>query len=191
MAEFFAAWRDDARQWCQGRWFIWRAPILLYLAWAGWHGFSDSSYWTIFSGITLGIHELGHVIFSFVGQFIAVAGGSFAQVAAPVISAFLFLRQREYFGIAVAGGWLAGSLCELATYIGDAQAQVLPLVNIGGGDAEHDWTYLLTATGLLEYDARIAALTRLLGLLTLLASLTLGVWLCIIMARSKGEPEDF
>ena len=96
MSEYLLALRADAARWCQGRWFIWRLPVLLYLALAGFQNFRDPFYWHIFAGITLGIHELGHVIFGFAGEFISVAGGSLAQLAAPVISALLFLRQRDY-----------------------------------------------------------------------------------------------
>ena len=187
MGKYLPALRADAARWCQGRWFIWRLPVLLYLAWAGFHNFRDPFYWHIFGGITLGIHELGHVIFGFAGEFVSVAGGSVMQLAAPVISALLFLRQRDYFGVAVAGAWLSLSLFHLAVYIGDARAQVLPLVNIGGGEAEHDWFYLLARTGLLAYDAQLSGLTLLAGFVMLIASLLLGAWLCYLMARRDEE----
>ncbi|HZS03389.1 MAG TPA: hypothetical protein VFD58_00815 [Blastocatellia bacterium] len=190
LAGHFSALRDDAGKWCRGRSFIWRAPVLLYLAWECFQNFRDPFHGTIFGGITLAIHEMGHVIFSFAGEFIMVAGGSLMQLAAPLITAFLFLRQRDYFGISVAGAWLSLSLYNLAAYIGDAQAQVLPLVNIGGGEAEHDWYYLLSHLGLLRYDAGVAGLARLAGLAVMLASLVPGAWLCVTMARSKGEPEE-
>jgi hypothetical protein len=48
------------------------------------------------------VHEAGHVLFSPFGELLEVAGGSITQVAAPILVALLFLRQREYFGIAVA-----------------------------------------------------------------------------------------
>jgi hypothetical protein len=187
MSDYLLALRDDITQWCQGRIFWWRVPILLYLAWAFWHNFRDPFYWTIFGGITLGIHELGHVIFGFAGEFMMVAGGSLAQLAAPSIASIVFLYQRDYFGISVAGGWLSLSLLNLATYIADAQARELPLVSIGGGsDVIHDWEYLLMKFGLLHIDTTIGGLTRLLGLAVMIASMVLGIWLCVTMSRGKN-----
>lgn len=190
--KYLIALRDDVVEWCQGRSFLWRAPILLYLAWIVWQNFRDPFYWTIFGGITLGIHELGHVMFGFAGEFAMVAGGSFAQLAAPTGAAIAFLYQRDYFGISVAGGWLSLSLLNLATYIADARVRELPLVSIGGGsDVIHDWEYLLTKFGMLNLDTTIGGFTRLLGMMVMIASMLLGVWLCVMMARSKKVTEEF
>ena len=170
--------------WSQGKSWIWRAPILLYLGYTGARHTVDPYYGSIFSGITFGIHELGHVAFSFLGEFAMIAGGSFCQLAAPLAAAIIFLRQRDYFGIAVTGGWLSLSLYNLAVYIGDARAQQLPLLGLTD-DPMHDWYYLLSKMGLLALDTKIAFLTRGVALLVLLASLALGAWLCFMMARKS------
>ena len=113
--------------------------MLAYLAYVSLRSLNDYEYWTIFAGITLGVHEAGHVIFAPFGELLMVAGGSITQLAIPVIVAMLFLRQREYFGVSVALAWLSMSLANLATYVGDARSQDLPLVSIGSGDPIHDW----------------------------------------------------
>src|SRR6185437_10841111 len=109
--------RDDALAWCQGRGWTWRALLLAYLAYVSCRTLTDSEYWNIFAGITLVVHESGHVIFSPFGEMLEVAGGSIMQIATPLIAAALFLRQREYFGISVALAWLSMSFANLATYI--------------------------------------------------------------------------
>jgi hypothetical protein len=165
-----------------------RAALLLYLAYAGYRHFTDADYGSIFSGITLAIHELGHVLFGFFGQWLSVAGGSIAQLAAPLAAALLLLRQRDYFGAAVGGAWLSMSLSNLATYVADARAEELPLYSLGGGDVVHDWNYLLGGLHLLPYDGRIAGLIRLAALMLLAGSILLGAWLCAVMARRKAAP---
>ena len=60
--------------------------------------------------ITLGVHELGHVLLFWAGSVVSIAGGSLAQIAAPLAAVFLLGRQRDYFGVAVAGAWLSSSL---------------------------------------------------------------------------------
>lgn len=183
--DFFSALKDDAAQWCQGRSNLLRLPFLIYLAYVGVQHVRDPLYSSWFGGLTFGLHELGHVLFSGLGEFMTVAGGSLTQLAVPLIGVGMFLYQRDYFGIAVAGCWESFSLYNLATYIGDAQAMQLPLVSIGGGDAYHDWEYLLVHLGLLEQDAKIATLTRGGGLVVWLVSLWLGAWVCYQMAKPQ------
>jgi hypothetical protein len=160
--------------------------LLAYLVYIAIRSLADSEYWTIFSGLTLGVHEAGHVLFSPFGELLQVAGGSLTQVAAPFIVALLFLRQREYFGIAVALAWLSLSLRGLATYIGDARDQLLPLVSMGSGDPVHDWHFLLARFGILGYDRAFARFTDSLSALSLVAALALGGWLCNAMRASAG-----
>jgi hypothetical protein len=142
----------------------------------------------IFSGITLGVHEAGHVMFSVFGELMEVAGGSLMQVAAPVIVVLLFLRQREYFGISVALAWLSMSLGNLAVYIGDARSQDLPLVSLGGGDPIHDWHFLLGRFGMLGDDRALSRFTLFLAALALAVAVAWGAWLCAAMQRSAGAP---
>ena len=173
--------------WATGRMWWPRALVLAYLAWAGWRHYSDPEYGSIFSGLTLAIHELGHVIFGPFGEWLGVAGGSSAQLAGPLAVVLIMLRQRDYFGVAVGGAWLSMSLSNLAVYIGDARAEELPMVSLGGGDPIHDWNYLLGSLHLLPKDTAIAGLVHFAALASLVLSVLLGAWLCRVMARSpKG-----
>jgi hypothetical protein len=161
--------------------------LLAYLAYVSVRSLNDDEYWTIFAGITLGVHEAGHVVFGPFGELLAVAGGSIMQLAVPVIVALLFLRQREYFGIAVALAWLSMSLSDLATYIGDARSQDLPLVSMGSGDPIHDWHYILGRFGMLGDDHALARFTRFIAVLSLLLAIGWGAWLCKGM-RLSADP---
>lgn len=174
-----AAWAGEGRTWPL------RAALLAVLAWLGWRHLTDPDYGSIFSGITLGVHELGHLVLSPLGHWLGTAGGSLMQVLAPVAVAYGFLRQRDYFAIAVAGAWESMSLSTLAVYVADARAQALPLVSPFSGDPEHDWNYLLASVGMLAWDTRLAALVRLLAFLVLAGSVGGGAWLCVRMARSR------
>jgi hypothetical protein len=186
-ASWWGRKRDDAAAWAQGRMWWPRALLLVYLAYAGWRHYADSEYGSIFSGITLAIHELGHVLFGPFGEWLGVAGGSITQLAAPVAVALIMLRQRDYFGVTVGGAWLSMSLSNLAVYIADARAEALPLYSLGGGDPIHDWNYLLGRLHLLPKDTAIAGSVHVLALACLVLSVLLGVWLCRVMARSpKG-----
>ncbi len=181
------ALRDEAVAWCEGRSWVWRAPILAYLAYVGVRHLANPLYTSLFGGINLGIHELGHVVLSFAGQWIMVLGGTLFQLAAPLVAAFLFLRQPDYFAVPVCGAWFSTNLYSVATYMADARALELPLVTVGpeGGDVEHDWNYLLHSVGLLHYDTTLAGFVRLLAFLFMWSSLAAGAWMCWRMARPR------
>jgi len=184
---WFGRKRDDARAWAAGRLWRPRALLLLYLAYAGCRHLTDADYASIFSGITLAIHELGHVLFGPLGEWLGVAGGSITQLAAPAAVALILLKQRDYFGVAVGGAWLSMSLSNLAVYVADARAEELPLVSLGGGDVVHDWNYLLGSVHLLPHDTEIAGLVRAAAFVALALSVWLGAWLCTVMARRRPE----
>jgi hypothetical protein len=175
---------EDARDWARGRMWLPRAALLAYLVYAEMRFLRDPLSSTIFSGITLAFHEMGHLIFAFAGHFIGSLMGSGFQVLIPIVVVIVFLRQGDYFGMAVGGFWLSFAMFELATYIGDARAMELPLVGFSS-DPEHDWNYLLSATGLLRFDGFLAFLTRAAATLIGAASLALAVLLLVTMARKR------
>jgi len=141
-------------------------------------------YSSIFKGINLGIHEIGHIVFSVFGHFIMMAGGTILQCLAPVISIFLFYRQRDFFAIAICFGWLATNLFDVATYVADARAMALPLVSPFGVEAAHDWHYLLGELGILKLDRFLGGLIRIIGSLNMLICLIFGGWLLLIMFKT-------
>lgn len=183
-------WLDDfveeARDWARGRMWIPRAILLLYLVYADFRLFRDPESSTIFSGITLAFHEMGHLIFGFMGHFIGSLMGSGTQLLIPLIVVAIFYRQPDYFGMSVGGFWFSFSLFELARYVADARTMDLPLVGFSE-DPEHDWNYLLGAMHMLPLDTTLAFLIRVVATLTGAASLAFAVWLLVQMARSPGR----
>lgn len=167
-------------EYASGRWWHWRLPLLALLGVDVFGQLRDYQNPSLFAGITFGAHEFGHLFFSFGGEFMTVAGGSLMQLLLPVAVAALLYHHRDYFGIAIAGVWLASSLFDLAVYVADARAFDLDLLGFGDG-AGHDWAWLLGHFHVLQHDQRIAAVLRGGGMLILLVSLGVGGWLCIKM----------
>jgi hypothetical protein len=177
----------EARDWARGRMWIPRALLLAYLVYAFVHFLRDPDSGTIFSGITLAFHEMGHLLFAWAPHFIASLMGSGMQVLIPIVVMVVFRRQDDYFGIAVGGFWLSFSLFELARYVGDARAMELPLVGFSS-DPEHDWHYLLGAMHLLPADHFFAFLIRAAAFLIGVASITFAVWLLNEMRKPVTKP---
>ncbi len=128
----------------------------------------------LFGGITLAFHELGHVLWSPLGEWFAVAGGSVTQLLVPIAACLVLRRQGDVLGAIFPLFWLASSLGNVAAYIADARTLELPLVSIGdGAEVIHDWNYLLAHAGLLTGEAQMAAWCRLTAWLVLGAAVVL------------------
>jgi hypothetical protein len=123
-------------------------------------------------------HEAGHLIFSPLGQFMSVLGGSLMQVLIPVVAAVAFLRrdEPELFGASICVWWAGQNLVDLAPYIADARA--LQLVLLGGrtgAEVEgHDWEYILTRLRMTHLDVTLGRITHAAGILVMVVSLVFG-----------------
>jgi len=180
---------DDIDHWCDGKLWQVRAPLLVFFAWIWVRHLRDPMYQSIFKGLNLGIHELGHYVFAIFGDIPGVLGGSLLQCLVPVIAMAMFVRQRDYFAIAFSFGWLATNLFDVSVYVGDAVAQRLPLVTPGGGHPIHDWNYILGNFGWLRHTETLAALHALAAHLAMAVCLGGGGWLVVKMFRSRrGAP---
>jgi hypothetical protein len=177
---------EDAGEWAEGKMWIPRALLLAVLVYIEILKIHDNSRWTIFYGITLGFHELGHLLTGWTGQFICALMGSVFQVAVPIAVIVIFYQQPDYFGMSVGGFWLSYSLFELAAYVGDARAQDLPLVGFASQeDLQHDWHYILGQMHMLSLDTTFAFFIRVAAVAAGCASLAFAVWLLLRMARSS------
>jgi len=178
----------EARAWAAGRMWLPRLLLLFYMTWVMFRSLGDPLYQSLFKALNLGIHELGHLVTIPLGQFISIASGSLIQCLAPVAGYFMFRRQGDWFALGVAAWWLGTNLHDVAAYAGDARSQSLTLVTpFGGGEIIHDWHYLLSHTGLLEWDHAIAAVLRLSGFLAMLGGIAWGVVTVVWMIRNEGE----
>ncbi len=158
------------------------------LAWFLVRHLADPGYAGIYDGLNLALHEGGHLLFGWSGsELLTAAGGTLLEVACPLLAAVAFVRQRDPFAVTVAGFWWGTTLLDVAPYMADARARALPLVTVGDGPATHDWAYLLGRFGLLEQDWLLAGLTRDLGLLVLILSLSAGAWVLVVMARGSSS----
>lgn len=146
--------------------------LTAFAAWIVWgHFFSEDRWLMLLDNANLALHEAGHPLVALVSQHLSVYGGTLFQLLFPALFMRHFHRQGQRTGWIAALMWLGESLMNVAHYMKDARAQVLPLV--GGGD--HDWTEIFSRWGVLQADVRIGTLTALLGLCLVLWGLRLAV----------------
>ncbi len=139
--------------------------------------------------INLPFHEAGHLLFRPFGSFVTSLGGSLGQLLMPLICfGVLLLQTRDTFGASVALWWFGQNFFDLAPYINDARAGVLPLLGGNVGHSApygfHDWEYLLTESGLLAYDHVIAQMSVVVGTGIMLISL---LWGGVLLFRQYKE----
>jgi hypothetical protein len=191
VGDFLSPLLKDIDEWCRGRLYLPRACLLIFFAYIAICHIGDPQYQDCFKALNLCIHEMGHYLFAPFGEFINVLGGSLFQCLVPIISMLMFLRQRDYFAIAVSFGWLSTNLYDVALYASDASAMDLPLVSPGAtGEVIHDWNFILDKLGLLRYDQMIAQLIRLDATMCMLICLAFGAWLCLTMQKLKSKPHE-
>ncbi len=125
--------------------------------------------------VNLPFHEAGHIIFSPLGRFMQVLGGTLGQLLMPAVClGVLLVRTGDAFGAAAAQWWLAESFMDTAPYINDARAlRLILLGGVTGRDVEdyHDWHYLLRELGLLKMDHTLASLAQGMGILLMVTAL--------------------
>ena len=123
------------------------------------------------------IHEGGHLLFRFAGEFIAIAGGTFLQLFVPFALAVYFLFRRQSQGVAFCLFFFFEQFLPVATYMADARAQELPLLTVGDSEyVIHDWNYLFGRLGVLAHDTRIAAAVRMIGWLGMIGVVVWLIW---------------
>jgi len=123
------------------------------------------------------IHEGGHLLFRFFGEFLAVAGGTLLQLGVPVMLATFFFFQRQVMGTAFCMFFFFEQFLPISIYMADARAQELPLLTVGDSDnVIHDWNYLFGKFGVLEHDTQIAHAVRVIGWLGMISTVAWMVW---------------
>ena len=135
--------------------------------------------------VNLPFHEAGHIIFRPFGAFITSLGGTLGQLLMPTICmSVLLLRTRDPFGASVALWWVGENFLDIAPYINDARSGQLPLLGGNFGHSTpygfHDWQYLLTESGLLQYDHNLAQAAFAMGTIIMLLSL---LWSGLLLGK--------
>ncbi len=128
----------------------------------------------LLSYVDLGFHELGHLLLSWAPGLVPALAGSVAQILVPIGLALYFGSRRESYASSLMLAWAATSAANVSVYVADAPMQALTLL----GNGRHDWAWVFSSWGHLDWAAPFASGVRwfavalaLLGLLVALLSL--------------------
>jgi len=157
--ERFGQWKPVAKP-AGIAWLVFYALFLLYAA-------LNAPNFLLIDFANLAIHEAGHPLFSPFGYTMNILGGTLSELIAPLACFSYFFVKRETTGAAFCAFWFFENFLYIGTYMQDARANTLPLVNSEIGD----WTLLFGQWNLLPSDLKIGQFTRDLGWLGMLATL--------------------
>lgn len=164
--------------------FIGRSIILLGLIIWSWQLIvpsieSNAAGTSFLHQVNLPFHEAGHIVFRPFGAFITSLGGTLGQLLMPTTCmVVLLVKTRDPFGASVALWWVGENFLDIAPYVNDARAGQLALLGGNFGHSSpygfHDWQYLLTESGLLQYDHALARTAFATGVAIMLLALWWG-----------------
>jgi hypothetical protein len=176
------------------------APAAIALKWAAaatvvllvaWLSFTRAGWVPFLSGVDLGVHEFGHMIFMWAPALWMSFAGSLVQVAAPAALAGYFWWRRDRLAVVLMVAWVGMSLNNVSVYIHDATRMQLALFGDDGSGAGHDWRNILGGLGWLEHTDTITGLVRFGSVVAFLVALGLAAWFAredLGPTRSQGGP---
>lgn len=143
---------------------------------------STTAFWTWL--ITIGPHEIGHLLFMPFGELLMYLGGSIFQVLFFVlIGSYVLLLKRQVtsgiFFFMVAGH----SFINISVYIRDASTRRLDLL-FGLDKSHHDWWNILRRLDMLAYDGTIADIVLFIGAVVVLGTLIAGILTTWMLPRT-------
>ena len=152
--------------------------LSIYFLWIAY----DPMQGSFLDNVDLPIHETGHLFFRILGEFMGIAGGSLFQVIFPAVFVGYFVWQRSFFSAAIVLLWVGQSILNVWVYAADAVVMQLVLTSgfTGSEGSFHDWNYLLTATGLINYTKKVAGLIRFIGTVTIITAGAAAIYLSFL-----------
>jgi hypothetical protein len=147
------------------------------------------SFWHL---VNLPFHEAGHIMFKPFGRFMTSLGGTLGQLFMPLICMVVFIvKTRDTFAASFSLWWLSINFMDIAPYINDARAGVLPLLGGNTGRTSpygfHDWEFILNESGLLKYDHQLANFSYKFGIVLMIVAFLWGGYILLKQYKKLNQ----
>ncbi len=129
------------------------------------------SFHNLINGANMIVHESGHGICYILNcpQFIMALNGTLFQLLLPLIFMAYYYRREQKLLVGLGGIWLAQNLVYVSWYMSYSQTPNRYPFFLGG-NAIHDFWYIFSELGVLEYDWLISGFVRVVAVLLLMLS---------------------
>jgi len=141
-------------------------PILSYIWYTFYMHLNNAIYMSFVDIVDFFIHEFWHILFGIPwNQFLLVAWWTLLQIIIPVFMLIYFLKQSDYFAMALCYFWVWTNFFYISTYSWDAIKMQLPLIWTWSGETIHDWFYMFTKLWVIQYTDFIAGVFYFIAIL--------------------------
>jgi hypothetical protein len=164
---------------------LWLVFLWLYVQILGFQ--AEDSHNLILSGlyfIEFGVHEVSHVIASFLPSIFVAAAGSIGEITFTILIVVAAIKGKAYFAAVFGSIWVMLAMNSAGRYMADARSMLLPLVSFGD-NAKHDWNYVFGQLGWLKSDTAIGGTLSMLGNVIGALGLLFGLYLIVNMIMAK------
>lgn len=140
----------------------------------------------ILSGMYLvqfGVHEVSHILFSFLLPILTAAAGSLSEIALASLIVVAAIKGNSRWAMVFGLLWLMMAFISMGNYMADARAQLMPLMG-PSPDLVHDWHFVFGELGWLNADVVIGTTMKVIGWIIGAAALAYGLIKVIAPSRS-------
>lgn len=134
--------------------------------------------------INFGIHEISHLVMMFFPPIFVAAAGSIGEIGFTLLLLYAALKQKAYFAACFATLWVMLGFISVGRYMADARTQLLPLIG-PGETVKHDWHFVFSELGWLEYDTLLGGAVQGVGALVGVAGLITALYLMILTINQR------
>ncbi len=129
------------------------------------------TFHNLINGANMIVHEAGHGICYLLPcpQFFTFLNGTLFQLTLPIIFIYYYYKRENKILAGLGSVWLAQNLVYVAWYMSYAQTPNLYPFFLGGS-AIHDFWYIFSQLGVLEYDWLISGFVRVVAVILLFCS---------------------
>lgn len=124
--------------------------------------------------VQFGVHEASHIVTAFLPSILCAAAGSIGEMSFTWLLAYAALRAKSYFASAFALLWVMLAMTSAGNYMADARSQQMQLIG-PSPDPKHDWNFVFSQLGWLDWDTLIGGTVRVLGDIAGLIGLAIGL----------------
>ena len=129
------------------------------------------SFHNLINGANMIVHEAGHGICYLLPcpQFFTALNGTLFQLALPLIFIYYYYKRENRTLAGIGGIWFAQNLIYVSWYMSTSHTPNL-YPSFLPGSGIHDFWYIFSQLGVLEYDWLISGFIRVVAVTLLLAS---------------------
>jgi len=145
------------------------------------------SFHSLISNANMIVHEAGHGVCYLLPcpQFFTMLNGTLFQLALPLLFIYYYKKRKNKILTGLGFIWFAQNLVYVAWYMSYSQTPNLYPFFIEGNNVTHDFWYMFSQLGILEYDWLISGFVRAAAIVILLSAYFNLIFIAFIQTQQQ------